>query len=75
MPFGNSSLNPFPKVQAVNTMHDSYFYEELTGVKYDDLENLGYPDTPNPQAAMRSLRAAGSEILFVGKFVLQLIFR
>lgn len=66
MPFGNSSLNPFPKVQAVNTMRDSYYYEELTGVKYDNLENLGYPN-PLPSASGRALRLAGDEILFVGK--------
>lgn len=63
MPFGNKSLNAFPKVQAVNTMRDSFYYEELTGIKYDNLDNLGYP---SPIARVRALRIAGDEILFIG---------
>lgn len=64
MPFGNTTINPFPIVQAVNTLRDSYYYEELTGVKYDNLENDGYP----PVAA-RAFRLAGPEALLIGNAI------
>ena len=63
MPFGNTSLNAFPIVQAVNNMRDSWYLEELTGVRYDNVENNGYP-----LAGRRALRTAGAAALHIGNF-------
>nr|XP_039264134.1 uncharacterized protein LOC120339955 [Styela clava] len=70
MPFGNKTINAFKIVQAVNTMRDSYYYEELTGVKYDYLGNDGYPKTKtNGLVVERLLRVGGAEVLFIAHYL------
>lgn len=56
MPFGNSSINPYPILKRVNNMRDSYYYKELTGVVYDTLDNYGMPlEEPESQAIFHPL--------------------
>ncbi|XP_039263357.2 uncharacterized protein LOC120339325 [Styela clava] len=66
MPFANSSLSPFPVVKATNTMRDSYYYEELTGVRYDYLGSRGYP--PVSQRGLDVARQAQGAVLFVAQY-------
>lgn len=63
-PFNNRTLSPFPMVRATNTMRDSYYYEELTGIKYDYIGSNGLPSS----ASRRRLRPGGNERLFIGHY-------
>lgn len=52
-------------------MEDAYYYEELMGYKYDNIDNNGYPPFDRDVAGVspRVLRIGGREILFIGKVV------
>nr|XP_039263971.1 uncharacterized protein LOC120339830 [Styela clava] len=63
-PFGNDSLSPFPIVKATNTMRDSYYYEELTGIKYDSVDKNGFP----PFMGRNLRRPPGQEVIFIGHY-------
>lgn len=65
MPFGNKTINSFPIVQNTGNMRDSYYYQELTGIKYDTLEEGGVEFITFRMLAHRPI---GAENLFVAQY-------